>query len=137
MIVKNAKPEEKWEWPALAFGHLLFVTYCVISGNVLIALLWYGALLTTFMMFFRLRTWMEHQGSEGTHRIKLSWFEEVILAPHQSWHHYEHHKYPTVPYDRLHKVRELLGEDGIISLTELIKRYLRSPVIPSGKPLKN
>lgn len=136
MIVRFAKPNSKFEYIPLVSMHLLFIAISLYLNALWIPALWYASLLTTFMMFFRLRTWMEHQGSEGTHRIKLNWLEGLIFAPHNSWHHYEHHSFPTVPFFRLGKLRSILGEEGIVSLSELARQYTVSKRIRSGTALK-
>ena len=86
------------------------------------------------MMYFRLRTWLEHQGDEFTHRLKLNWFERLIVAPHNVEFHYEHHSYPSVSYKNLSKVRELLPEDPVITIRDLLERYKQASPLPSGTP---
>lgn len=136
MIIKFAQPDKKWERASLILLHITFVVSLVSLGYFLIPILWYVSLLTTFMMFFRLRTWTEHQGSEFTHKLKLNWLGNAVLAPHQSWHHYEHHLFPTVPYNKLKYVRQILGEDETTSIRELLQKYTAFPVIKSGTPTK-
>ena len=53
------------------------------------------------MMSFRLRLWLEHQGTPETHRLHLNFWQAALLAPHNSWLHWEHHTWPTIPYHRL------------------------------------
>lgn len=135
MIVRFAKPDRSWERLALVAWHIAFIAICILIGQMQVALLWYASLFTSFMMFFRIRTWTEHQGSSGTNRIKLSWLGNAIIAPHQSWHHYEHHLFPTVPYNRLKYVRKLLRDIEPTTLSSLFESYKRSSTIPSGTSL--
>ena len=99
-------------------------------------MLWYAGLATTFMMSFRLRLWLEHQGTDDTQRLSLTWWQAPPLAPHNSWMHWEHHKYPTVPYHRLSKARRLLGGPAILTLRDLIAALASTRAIPSGTALK-
>ena len=88
------------------------------------------------MMFFRLRTFLEHLGTEGTHRLHLKWWERHIIAPHNIWYHWEHHRYPTIAYHKLPKARALLPHKEIISLRALLAFYKNADEILSGQVLK-
>ena len=86
------------------------------------------------MMFFRLRLWLEHQGSDLAHRLDLKPWEAALLAPHLSWHHWEHHQWPAVPYWRLPELRRLIPDQPLLTLSSLIKFYRSCPAAPSGHP---
>ncbi|MBU0799690.1 MAG: fatty acid desaturase [Alphaproteobacteria bacterium] len=135
MIIKFAKPNSRWVYLPMAAMHATFIIFFCVLQLYWVPLLWYAAVLTTFMMFFRIRTWLEHQGSDDTHKIHLNWFENAVFAPHHSWHHYEHHSYPTVPLHRLHIVRRLLREDPGITMRELMRQY-KAIALKSGTPTK-
>lgn len=135
-IARFARPERLAAWGALALFHGGVIAVCTVTHAWPLAGLWYGALLTTFMMQFRLRTWLEHQGSDDTHRLHLSWLERLLLSPHNAWYHYEHHHWPSVPYHRLPQLRALFPGEPVITLRELIARFRTSQVIASGAPLK-
>ena len=136
LIVRFARPERLGSWLAVAAFHLVIVAFCTITGLWTLAGLWYGSLLTVFMMQFRLRTWLEHQGSDDTHRLYLGWIGRALLSPHNAWYHYEHHHWPSVPYHRLPALRALLPGEPVISLLELLRRFKTSPSIASGTPLR-
>jgi hypothetical protein len=97
---------------------------------------WYFSLVTSFMMFFRLRLWLEHQGTDDTQRLALTWWQGAILSPHNAWHHWEHHKYPTIPYHKLPLTRQRLGGTPILTLRDLIAVLATARRIPSGTALK-
>ena len=99
---------KNWIGPLMTLAVIVAVLY---SFHLLIALaVWYGALLTSFWAFFRLRTWTEHGGiienGETTHRIRLSFVERILITPHASWSHYEHHAHPGIPFWSRHKICE-------------------------------
>jgi len=108
-----------WYGPALWWS---------VAGAVLIAtgygfaiVIWFIALLTSFWAFFRLRTWIEHVGTDSTHRIRANWWQRIFITPHCSWSHYEHHIYPSVPFWRRHELRG--PEDATIGMGELFDSF--------------
>jgi fatty acid desaturase len=88
------------------------------------------------MMFFRLRLWLEHQGTDDTQRLTLTWWQGMILSPHNAWHHWEHHQYPTIPYHKLPRARQHLEGPAILTLRDLLATFAKARTIPSGTPLK-
>ena len=89
--------------------------------------LWFVALFTTFWAYFRLRVFTEHLGIEGTHRLSLTWWQAMIIAPHNTWHHYEHHRWPAIPCDRLPLAREIEQQPAPIPLSDLVRFYRNIP----------
>jgi fatty acid desaturase len=75
------------------------------SGFGFAIIIWFIALGTSFWGFFRLRTWTEHVGTDSTHRVHANWWQRIIVTPHGSWSHYEHHANPSVPFWRRHELR--------------------------------
>jgi len=136
MIISNSKPQSKTVFALMFAWHAVFISAFLYLNLFWIPLIWYISLLTTFMMYFRLRTWLEHQGDEFTHRLRLNWFERLIVAPHNVELHYEHHSYPSVSYKNLEQVRMLMPEKEIITLKDLMLKYKHSVCIPSGTPTK-
>ncbi len=133
IIVTFSKPNKKREYIPLTLFHMVFNGLFVLLGLWWIPMVWYACLITSFLMFFRMRTFLEHLGSDGTHRLYLNWIERQIIAPHNIWYHWEHHSYPTVPYYKLPKVREKLNKKLIISLRDLLQIYKNSKPIISGE----
>lgn len=88
---------------------ILFIFVCILLYYkiYLVPFLWFGALLTTFWFFFRLRVWTEHVGlNEGeTLRFTPTLLEKILFLPHNTWLHYEHHEKPSVPFSELPKQR--------------------------------
>ncbi|PCJ51917.1 MAG: hypothetical protein COA79_25095 [Planctomycetota bacterium] len=107
-----------------------------LTGHYYAIFLWYGALVTSYWMVFRLRIWSEHMGTSQTHRIKATFWQRWLFLPVNTWCHWEHHKYPNVPYYNLPSARKLEIETHVMSLNELNQIYSESQEIPSGYPLK-
>ena len=133
---KYSKPDKPSEYIPLLCFHAIAVTVLAVSGLWWAGLLWYAGLVTTFMMSFRLRLWLEHQGTDDTQRLSLTWWQAALLSPHNAWHHWEHHKYPTVPYHRLPQARRRLGGRAILTLHDLTSALASTRHIPSGTALK-
>src|ERR1700719_4110033 len=137
IIVRFSKPSAKREYIPLVLFHAVATSLLLACGLWVTALAWYASLVTSFMMFFRLRLWLEHQGTGDTQRLQLTWWQSAILAPHNAWHHWEHHKYPTIPYHRLPQARRLLAGPVILTLEGLINELAATSPIPSGTPLRS
>ena len=137
MIVKFSKPDHKRTYLEIIAFHVVFITTFLLLGLWSLIALWYASLITSFMMYFRLRTWLEHQGTEGTHKTHLSYIERALLSPHNAWYHYEHHTWPSVPYYNLPHLREIIDDEPTIPLKELFASFRFIQPIKSGQPLKN
>jgi len=131
-ILKYAKPVSNRALIPLAFLHITFISASILAGFWQIPLVWYTSMLTAFPMFFRLRLWLEHQGTDYVQRLHLNKVEGAILAPHLAWYHWEHHACPTVPYIKLPEVRALLDDEPVINLRQLIQSFINSPEIVAG-----
>jgi fatty acid desaturase len=137
IILTFSRPEKNISLlPVLAL-HAVVITLFTSAGLWWIALLWYISLATSFMMFFRLRLWIEHQGTGDTQRVHLNWWQKHILAPHNIWLHFEHHRWPTVPYHQLEKAREVIANPKPLTLPELLELFKHTSPIPSGASLKD
>ena len=136
VIFQYSKPTQSKEYWGLFLCHFCATGLLLISGFWWVAAIWYFSLLTAFIMFFRLRLWLEHHGTDTTHRLHLNWWQGPLLAPHLSWHHWEHHNWPSIPYHNLPKLRALVKAQPIMSLAELISFYNECSKIPAGTALK-
>lgn len=106
-------------WWAAAGGTLLWLHL----GFVIV--IWCIALSTSFWGFFRLRTWTEHVGTSSTHRVGVNWWQRILITPHCSWSHYEHHNFPSVPFWSRSVLR---GPDApTMGLWELLGSFDRPP----------
>lgn len=128
IIVTFSKPSNRREYICLATYHALVNIALLLTGHWWISVMWYVSLVTTFMMFFRIRLWLEHQGSPGiAHRLQLTKLEGALFAPHLSWHHWEHHQWPAVPYWKLPLVRKMVDTEPCVTLNEVILYLKRHP----------
>jgi fatty acid desaturase len=135
IIVKFSKPATRVEYLPLFCFHVAALTVLLAFGLWWAAMLWYCGLVTTFMMSFRLRLWLEHQGTAETQRLHLNFWQAALLAPHNSWMHWEHHNWMSVPYHRLGALRKHIAGKPIWTLKELLKWFQATPSIPSGTAL--
>lgn len=120
------------------FGPLLWWltvgSVCIALGALPIVLLWFGSLLTVYWAMFRLRIWTEHMGTTETHRIEANWWQRLLYAPHNTWYHFEHHRWPNVPFSCLPAARELDSATPVIGVHELFAEYARMAATGSGQP---
>lgn len=133
IIVRFAKPEKKSAVWGLIGVHGLTVASLATLGLWQVVVLWYAALLTSFMMFFRLRLWLEHQGTTDTQRVDLRPIEAMVLAPHNAWYHWEHHQFAAVPYHQLPALRKALNGPRPVKLVCLVNQFRNSSFVPSGQ----
>lgn len=136
IILRYSKPDKPSEYLPLLCFHAITITLLAVSGLWWAGLLWYAGLVTTFMMSFRLRLWLEHQGTPETHRLHLNFWQAPLLAPHNSWMHWEHHAWPTIPYHRLALARRRLRGPAILTLRDLVTAFAHADAIPSGAALR-
>ena len=106
-----------------------------LAGALWVFGLWIAALLTSGWAVSRLRLLSEHVGTGGTHRLRARWWERALYLPHNTWAHFEHHRFPSVPFYNLPKARELDRETPIITMSDVFDTFERSIPIPSGRPL--
>jgi len=94
-------------WPLVAAG-LLTLAFGWRSA-VAVALMWYGALFTSFFAVYRMRCYSEHIGSEWTHQLELPpLWERLLYLPANTWLHWEHHTWPSVPLRRFKQAPQRL-----------------------------
>ncbi|QQG36621.1 MAG: fatty acid desaturase [Micavibrio aeruginosavorus] len=137
IIVTYSKATRKTEYVLLAAYHLSFIAVFLAAGLWWVPLIWYVSLVTSFMMFFRLRLWLEHQGTDLVHRLELNGWQSALFYPHLAWHHWEHHQWPAVPYHRLPELRKMVEDVPVITLQQLWEHFNSLPNISSGTPLSN
>ncbi|MDP2837866.1 MAG: fatty acid desaturase [Candidatus Moranbacteria bacterium] len=120
------------------------VLWWTIVGGILLSFhlwwviaLWIIATATSFLACFHLRVWTEHVGTTSVHRISPLWWQRLIFLPHNTWCHYEHHEWPTIPYWRLPKSRSLDNHEPIHSLEGVFESFRTAPTTPSGALMKN
>ncbi len=121
-----------WMFVTMIALWLIVGTVLFLFGVLWLLVLWFGSVCTTMWAMFRLRVWIEHQGTAGTHRVHASWLIRVFVAPHNTWYHYEHHCYPYIPCFNLPRIRVLLPEPPVQTARELFEWYGGRPQTPSG-----
>lgn len=107
-----------------------------LNGLLWVYALWQISIFTTFWMFFRLRGWLEHQGTGDTHRVNVRWWQKILFAPHNSWTHWEHHEYASIPYHNLGELRKLVKDVPVTDIYDLFESYAHAPVTSSGAALR-
>jgi fatty acid desaturase len=108
----------------------------LLTGMGWALLAWGAALATSYWATFRYRVWTEHIGTPGTHRIQVTWWQRLLFAPHNTWCHWEHHRWPSLPSGSLPAARELVPGEAVVPLCQLLTEYRAAPRIPSGQPLR-
>ena len=99
---------------------VLSASVSFISGYPELFILFMLSKPTTFWAVFRLRVYMEHVGTDDTHRVHLNVFQRALFAPHNIWIHWEHHEHPSVPYWALPDVRRHYSHVPIVSYSDLL-----------------
>lgn len=103
-------------------------------GALWVAGLWVAAFCTAHWAVFRLRVWTEHVGTRGTHRIHAGPLARFFIVPHNTWYHWEHHRYPGVPCWNLPAVRDLLGARQVLPLETLFEVLEHEAPMVAGIP---
>ncbi len=94
--------------------------------------LWFGAILTTFMLIVRIRQVAEHAAvpdslsddpRQNTRTTLASWWERLLFAPNYVNYHLEHHFMASVPCYRLADFHTLLRKRGILNDTPVFNGY--------------
>jgi len=116
-----------WLGPMLWWGVVGSLLY--LNGLGFAIVIWFAALGTSFWGFHRLRTWTEHVGTASTHRVHANWWQRILVTPHCSWSHYEHHAYPSIPFWRRHELRS--KEEPGVSMSEHFASFSSASTRPS------
>jgi fatty acid desaturase len=129
-------------WPAAFL--VVSATAAVAAGKLDWFVLFLVSKPTAFWAVFRLRVYMEHVGTDSTHRVRLNFFQRFLFAPHNTWLHWEHHEHPAVPFWQLPVLREQRRDIPVIRFSDVLdgRRMAaatlspgrgRGPVVPSVK----
>jgi len=126
VFVAKLPPGSRKERIYLASYWLIAAASAVLLHQEALLALWFFALSTTYFSTLRIQTWHEHSLPESneaaTNRFSLPNGIYRILFPLNSWCHYEHHRFPKVPFYHLPKVRALCLEDRIVSFSEMLAK---------------
>lgn len=85
--------------------------------------LWWLATISSYWAVFRMRAWTEHFDTADTYRISANWWQKAIFLPHNSWCHFEHHKWPGVPCWNLAKARALDSATPVVPVGALLHSF--------------
>lgn len=116
------RPKRWTEWCGLPLFWALAVSLCL-RFSLWLALLWPAAFVTSFTAVFWLRGLTEHFGTDDVHRLRLSWWQRWLFAPHNTWLHWEHHRRPAFPFWALASLRPTLDEPRVQEFTEVLDFY--------------
>ncbi len=92
---------------------------------------WYAAQVTSFWAWFRLRLFTEHLGLDGdrhTYRIRANWWQRLLICPHGTWLHYEHHAHPSVPCWALPELRNEAAP--VVTVGDLFRSFSPGNSLP-------
>ncbi len=103
---------QPWRICGPAFLWLGFFLVTLHTHSLWIFWLYTWSLISGFWAVFRVRTWTEHvgiemRGKESSHRFNPGPLGRFLFFPHNTYCHYEHHKWPQIPYYNLPAVRAL------------------------------
>jgi fatty acid desaturase len=104
------------------------------TGTLWALVLWYVALFTSFAAIYRLGRWLEHLGTDGTHRVRMPRWLSWLIAPHNVYHHWEHHEWPAIPSWNLPRARLLDTSEPLLGVGEVLQHFARSRPIKTGAP---
>jgi fatty acid desaturase len=107
--------------PFLLMGSI--ASTLIYFGFFWVVILWFIAIYTSFWAFFRIRIYIEHVGTNETHRVEANPLLNLIFFPHGSDAHWEHHQWPNMLYYHRQKIRALILEPRIIKINDLLKSY--------------
>lgn len=117
----------------ISFCLLICVSALLWSQDCLWVLaIWFIALLTVAPASFRLREWTEHINTHETHRITASWWQRFFFLAHNTWYHFEHHRWSQIPSWNLAKVRSLNTDVPVKSVSQLFREHATAQSLPSG-----
>ncbi len=116
-------------WRPLAANAALLGALAAL-GHAWVYAAWIAAYLTTFSLFLRVRSLAEHACTErgpdplrNTRTTRAGLLARITVAPLHVNRHLEHHLLPTVPWQRLPALGELLVERGVIPAGSTARGY--------------
>lgn len=108
-------------------GPLLWWTSAILLayrfGALWAIAVWWLATISSYWAVFRMRAWTEHFDTANTYRISATWWQKALFLPHNTWCHFEHHKWPGVPCWNLAKARKLDTVTPIVPVGELLQSF--------------
>jgi fatty acid desaturase len=121
--------------PALWWGVAALIAWR--TGALWAIAVYAASFLTGFSAVWRWRCWIEHLGTDDTHRIAVPWWQALWMAPHNVWMHWEHHHWAGVPCWKLPRLRARAAGHAVQHVGELFLAYERSAPFLSGAPTRS
>lgn len=109
-IRRFTNPDLTVLWRTTAFN-LLVIAILLLTEQYTALAIWYVSLVTSFAAFSYIRDWTEHTAVDYAHRFTPNLFYRLLVFPHNIWLHYEHHKYPNIPFYHLVILTEQVMSD--------------------------
>ena len=122
-VMKSLPIKRSRDYAYLFIFWLFAIMALFMIGKLWIIPVWFIAIFLPNWAVFRLRIWSEHVGTMDTHRLKASWWQRWLFLPHNTWYHYEHHKWPWVPFYNLSKAREHITDPSPASFSNLMSFF--------------
>jgi len=94
--------------PFICWG--VFIGIFVYIDKAIIPIVYSLSVICFLNFFIHMRGRFEHLKTHSTHRYNSPRIINYLFFPHNTWCHYEHHKYPSIPFYNLPKARDLEGE---------------------------
>lgn len=123
ILISFVIPKKKTDLilPNLFLGSI--IALLLFNGLGWVLILWFIANISSFWAFFRIRIYIEHIGTKGTHRIKSNPILSFIFFPYGADTHWEHHKWPTMLYYNRAKARMLVPDTPLVTIKDLFDSY--------------
>lgn len=122
-------------WWGVVLG--LITYYGGFLSSLKVLFIWNLSMFTSFIAIFRVRMWVEHLGTPGTHCISATWWQEVLFLQINGGFHDVHHRFPRVPFYNLPRVRRLVTTTPIQSVGDVFRRHCTmTRKIASGEPMR-
>lgn len=122
------RPPSARSLAGLAAYWVLVVAVTMSTGAWFVLGAYVASLFTSFWACSRVRNWSEHVGSAGTHRFTAHPLLRYVFFPHNTWCHFEHHRWPYVSYQYLPAARCFERATPIVSLAALTRAWRARPV---------
>lgn len=111
-----------------------FISMVIVFDGWYYFFMWCFPMITTMWAVQRIRIWSEHTAISGTYRFQTNLWQRFLLFPHNTWCHWEHHKYPAIPFYYLPKIRQLDDSEKIFSsFADIVDIFSKSHAIASGE----
>ncbi len=132
-IFKAEKRDAARPYVGMILAQLILYILLALTLGGWLYLLWFGSLLTSYMLVIRVRQVAEHGAvpklmdkdpRQHARTIVPGWLERALFAPNYVNYHLEHHFMASIPCYRLPELHRLLKARGAYSGTRIFDSYL-------------